>query len=613
MPRENSFSDGDSGRSLTPDLPEVEDTVPQPLPTTRSEAPAIAVTQPTGGSVQPVMSEATVPSRPSVRPTFGVSAQSDPLDRFRASVHKVIRLHRSSTMFADRSDIGAEPGVDPRRDSAFAAYGHLRQNCFIEVVDYSAVRSSFGRMSNKTFINMLQHEGASAREPWVKVRWINIGGISWDVMSALALKYNLHPLALEDVLHQRGHARSKADYYSNHLFLRVLCHALARDNDISTDTVDPDIEIPRSFSPEPMDDVDENGVNAEGSEKDDEKTVFGTASVNRLSGVPGIGGRKKPYRGKKSHDPEAQNGSFTKLIHRGSTARVKRIQQEKTIDELKKGERVNVKISPMHIFLLRDGTVISIHPTPSLDYTAPITNRLRTRDGMLRTTADASLLVQSLLDLVVDSALQVVDEYHSKILKLEHDILLHPKMKTIRYLHILSGDLILHKRTLEPIKTVIYGLRRYDLDRCAALVDTTNTNEPAKVQGYMSHKAKIYLADVFDHMEHILTSLDMFASISENLINFTFNMVSNDMNQVMRRLTLATIIFLPLTLLTGYFCPAALRSPVGSCNFIPFWEIAIPVMIVVTSLFMWRDVMGAIHYVKKRWLVKQGNQKWKTD
>lgn len=37
--------------------------------------------------------------------------------------------------------------------------------------------------------------------------------------------------------------------------------------------------------------------------------------------------------------------------------------------------------------------------------------------------------------------------------------------------HILSGDLILHKRTLDPIKTVIYGLRRYDLDRCIALAD----------------------------------------------------------------------------------------------------------------------------------------------
>jgi hypothetical protein len=26
-----------------------------------------------------------------------------------------------------------------------------------------------------------------------------------------------------------------------------------------------------------------------------------------------------------------------------------------------------------------------------------------------------------------------------------------------------------------------------------------------------------------DHMEHVLTSLDMFEAIAENLINFTFN------------------------------------------------------------------------------------------
>ena len=87
--------------------------------------------------------------------------------------------------------------------------------------------------------------------------------------------------------------------------------------------------------------------------------------------------------------------------------------------------------------------------------------------------------------------------------------------------HILQGDLILHKRTLEPIKTVIYGLRRYDVDRAMALRESAD--EKAREDGYMSHKSKIYLADVYDHMEYILTSLDMFAGVSENLINYTFN------------------------------------------------------------------------------------------
>lgn len=239
--------------------------------------------------------------------------------------------------------------------------------------------------------------------------------------------------------------------------------------------------------------------------------------------------------------------------------------ENRAINTLKQGERVNVKISPMHIFLLRDGTVISIHPTPNLIYTSPIAARLVHRDTVLRLTADPALLVQSLLDLsaflfhclpscdtyvsalVADSALQVVEEYHGKLLKLEHSILMKPKMSTVKDctsplplslpnkqiqleftpVHVMSGDLILHKRTLDPIKTLVYGLRRYDLDRCAALVDSAAldpaTGKPPKVEGFMSLKATVYLADVYDHMDHVLTSLDMFDAIAENLINFTFN------------------------------------------------------------------------------------------
>jgi len=43
---------------------------------------------------------------------------------------------------------------------------------------------------------------------------------------------------------------------------------------------------------------------------------------------------------------------------------------------------------------------------------------------------------------------------------------------------------------MEPIKQLVYGLRRYDLARVAALMGDT---PDAEVKGFMSHKAKVYL------------------------------------------------------------------------------------------------------------------------
>ena len=88
--------------------------------------------------------------------------------------------------------------------------------------------------------------------------------------------------------------------------------------------------------------------------------------------------------------------------------------------------------------------------------------------------------------------------------------------------HILSEDLILHKRALDSIKALIYSLRRYDKDRCTALLDPDEAAH-TKVVGLTSMKATIYLADVLDHMEHVLTSLDMYEAMVENFVNFTFN------------------------------------------------------------------------------------------
>ena len=139
-----------------------------------------------------IFSHKHTPAKP---PQVDVQPTLSPIERFRMSVRKVMHITKTSNCLMNKGP-GAEPGVDVRRDSAYHNYGHIRQNCLIEIADYSSVRSSFGRMTNQELINLLSSPRASEREPWVKVRWINVGGISWDVVRALALKYgksDLHP------------------------------------------------------------------------------------------------------------------------------------------------------------------------------------------------------------------------------------------------------------------------------------------------------------------------------------------------------------------------------------------------------------------------------------
>jgi hypothetical protein len=49
---------------------------------------------------------------------------------------------------------------------------------------------------------------------------------------------DIHPLALEDILHKSNHSRSKADYYTQHLFISILCHYLVCRDTSAVPTAD---------------------------------------------------------------------------------------------------------------------------------------------------------------------------------------------------------------------------------------------------------------------------------------------------------------------------------------------------------------------------------------
>jgi hypothetical protein len=182
MAVDNGVSDAADSRSHAPQLEEEEHPPRSPLLTVTPNSPKKPESFPPKSPLRSPISHRHFLGR---APSAVVES---PGDRFRSIVRKVMRLHRTSTWLTSRG-VGAEPGVDPRRESATLVYGHIREKCLIEVCDYSSVRSNFGRMTNKEFIEFINDPVASAKEPWVKVRWINIAGISWDVLSAVGIKY----------------------------------------------------------------------------------------------------------------------------------------------------------------------------------------------------------------------------------------------------------------------------------------------------------------------------------------------------------------------------------------------------------------------------------------
>ncbi|KAJ3777804.1 hypothetical protein FB446DRAFT_783971 [Lentinula raphanica] len=385
---------------------------------------------------------------------MATTTKKTPKDRFRGIVNKVVAMNRTSKVLASVGP-GAEPGVNPHRYSAELRYRGTRQACEIQIVDYSSVSMHSRRLSNVQMIDMLGGDSQTSERPsWAKVRWIDVGGISWDVLKVLAIKYKIHPLALEDILHAHTTkpSASKSDYHVQHLFLRVIC----------------------------LEEGEENGVTSQlYSENHSMSDEEDSELLGSLSGTT-----------------QGRDGSVA--------AQVEALKQA--------------------------STVITVHRTPNTKLMEPIRERLGRISTLLRSTSDASLLVQSILDLAVDKTLGLTEAYQAKLQKFERKLLLKPDMmNAVSDLHILIGDISVHQRALGPLKKLVYGLRRYDQDRCVALLNLPPGEEITdvkNVKGYMSSTSLTYLADVYDHIEYVIANLDLVEKLGENLIAYSFNSIA---------------------------------------------------------------------------------------
>jgi magnesium transporter len=159
--------------------------------------------------------------------------------------------------------------------------------------------------------------------------------------------------------------------------------------------------------------------------------------------------------------------------------------------------------------------------------------RIRNQRGRFRQRG-ADYLAYAILDAVVDHYFVVLEKLSDQIEGLEEQLLENPTTGLLEQVHGLKREMILLRRSAWPLREALNALMFSESD----LID--EGTEP-------------FLRDVQDHTIQVVEVIESFRDILSGLQDLYLSSVSNRMNEVMKVLTIAATIFVPLTFVAGIY------------------------------------------------------------
>jgi len=147
---------------------------------------------------------------------------------------------------------------------------------------------------------------------------------------------------------------------------------------------------------------------------------------------------------------------------------------------------------------------------------------------------DPSFLVHSLFDTMVDQCFPILEHYGDELEDLEDRVVDGRDSEAIHDIHKIKRELLLLRRAIWPMRTVVQTLQR-EQNEC--LSDPTRT----------------YFRDVADNLAQIVDLVETYREVAMGIAETHLSAMSNNLNAVMKVLTIIGTIFIPLTFLAGVY------------------------------------------------------------
>jgi magnesium transporter len=147
---------------------------------------------------------------------------------------------------------------------------------------------------------------------------------------------------------------------------------------------------------------------------------------------------------------------------------------------------------------------------------------------------DVSGLLYDLLDALVDDYFLYLDDLGERSQTIDEQIFENFDPKSLEQILDLKRDLALLRRVVAPARDSVNVLLRRD----PPILDTAHI---------------FYFQDVYDHLIRISDSIDTYRELATGSLDAFLSIQNNRISEIVRKLTVVSIIFLPITAVTGFF------------------------------------------------------------
>lgn len=167
------------------------------------------------------------------------------------------------------------------------------------------------------------------------------------------------------------------------------------------------------------------------------------------------------------------------------------------------------------------------------DVFEPIRERIRTQKKRIRNSG-TDYLAFTLLDIVVDNYIYVISEFGQKIEELEEKLLLDPNQSVIDEINSYKRELNFLRKSINPAKEMILALSKMESD----LIDESS---------------EVHFKELLANISTATESTDNYREILSDQLNIYHTTISSKLNDIMKFLTVFSVIFIPLTFIAGIY------------------------------------------------------------